>query len=106
MDEQFGSWFKTDYMVVKDLDDAAVLWVQHKDARKDRALAVLETMLGYQSENIVVFGDELNDLGMFCRQWHGVAVDNARDEVKAKAREIIGPFHDDAVVKYLLKSCS
>jgi len=44
----------------------------------------------------------MNDVGMFSRDWHGVAVDNARDEVKKRAREVIGHHDDDAVCRYIL----
>ena len=105
IDERYGEWFKTDSMTLKGVDDGAALWIQHRDARKEVALEVLSQMLGY-SNDVVIFGDELNDLGMFEREWRGVAVGNARDEVKAAAKEVIGHHADDAVLKYILKWCS
>lgn len=104
LDEAYGDWFKTDSLVLKDVDDGEALWVQHRDARKEKALEVLGQMLGYQGTQVVVFGDELNDLGMFGREWHAVAVGNARDELKDKAREIIGHHADDAVLRYILRN--
>jgi len=106
LEEKYGGWFKTDYMVMREVDDGAALWVQHRDARKEKALEVLGQMLGYQGSQVVVFGDELNDLGMFGREWHAVAVGNARTELKDKAREIIGHHGDDAVCRYILRSLS
>jgi len=104
LEERYGGEFKFDYLVLKGVDDGAALWVQHRDARKEKALEVLARMLGYEGSDIVVFGDELNDLGMFGREWHGVAVENAREEVKEKAREIIGHHGEDSVLRYILKS--
>jgi Cof subfamily protein (haloacid dehalogenase superfamily) len=104
LDEKYGAWFKTDYMVVKEMDAGAVLWIQSQDARKEKALEVLGQMLGYQGTDVVVFGDEMNDLGMFGREWHAVAVGNARDELKDKAREVIGHHADDAVLRYILRN--
>ncbi len=43
---------------------------------------------------------------MFGREWHAVAVGNARDELKTVAREVIGHHAEDSVLKYILKSCS
>jgi 5-amino-6-(5-phospho-D-ribitylamino)uracil phosphatase len=100
--ERFGEWFKTDYLVLREVEDGAALWIQHRDARKENALEVLGQMLGYSGSDVVVFGDELNDLGMFGREWHAVAVANARDELKACAREVIGHHSDDSVLKYIL----
>ncbi len=102
LDERWGEWFKTDYLVMSQVEDGAALWVQSRDARKERALEVLGQMLGYQGSDVIVFGDGLNDVGMFSRDWHGVAVDNARAEVKERAREVIGHHADDAVCKYIL----
>ena len=102
LDERWGEWFKTDYLVMGQVEDGAALWVQSRDARKERALEVLGQMLGYEGSDVVVFGDGINDVGMFSRDWHGVAVDNARSEVKERAREIIGHHADDAVCRYIL----
>jgi Cof subfamily protein (haloacid dehalogenase superfamily) len=104
LDDLYGEWFKTDYLELKGIEDGAALWIQHRDARKEKALEILGDMLGYQGTNVVVFGDELNDLGMFGREWHAVAVENARDELKDKAREVIGHHADDAVLRYVLRS--
>jgi hydroxymethylpyrimidine pyrophosphatase-like HAD family hydrolase len=39
---------------------------------------------------------------MFELAGHGVAVDNAIDDLKRIAHEIIGPHHSDSVVRYLI----
>ncbi len=100
--ERWGEWFKTDYLLLHDVDDGAALWVQSLDARKETALEVLGKMLGYEGSDVVVFGDGLNDLGMFSRDWHSVAVDNARTELKERAREVIGHHTEDSVCRYIL----
>ncbi len=106
LEQNYGAWFKTDYLVLKEVEDGAALWIQHKDARKENALEILGQMLGYQGNQVVVFGDELNDLGMFGREWHAVAVGNARNELKDRAREVIGHHTDDSVLRYVLRSLS
>ncbi len=100
VDRRFGHLFKTDYAVLNEVDGAA-LWIQHVLARKENALSELGRLLGVEDGNIVVFGDELNDLGMFGREWHAVAVGNARQELKDKAREVIGHHTEDPVPRYV-----
>jgi Cof subfamily protein (haloacid dehalogenase superfamily) len=102
LEERWGEWFKTDYLRLDGVEDGAALWVQSLDARKERALDVLGTMLGYEQDNVVVFGDGLNDLGMFSGSWHCVAVDNAKSELKERAREVIGHHTSDSVCRYIL----
>ena len=41
--------------------------------------------VGGQIEDVVVFGDDYNDLVMFHSQWTSIAMGNACDELKAKA---------------------
>jgi len=106
LEERYGEWFKFDSMVMKDIEDGAALWVQHREARKENALEVLGQMLGYRPDDVIVFGDELNDLGMFGREWCAVAVGNAREELKTKAHEVIGHHADDSVLKYILENVS
>jgi hypothetical protein len=52
-------------------------------------------------DKLVVFGDNLNDVRMFKMAARAVAVENASDEIKQYATEIIGPNEDDSVVKYV-----
>jgi len=101
IDQTLGHLFKTDYAVLDDFPGGAALWIQHAKARKEHALQELTRMLGIEEGHVVVFGDELNDLGMFGREWHAVAVSNARQELKDKAREVIGHHTDDVVAKYI-----
>jgi len=78
------------------------LTILDKNADKAHGLKKLEEIMGIKKEDVTVFGDNLNDLGMF--EWAGtsIAVKNAVDEVKKKA-DIILPYtnDEDAVAKYL-----
>jgi hydroxymethylpyrimidine pyrophosphatase-like HAD family hydrolase len=76
--------------------------VLDKAADKAHGLKKLEEILGIDKENVTVFGDNLNDIGMF--EWAGtsVAVKNAHEEVKKRANIILPHTNDeDAVAKYL-----
>ncbi len=83
-------------------------WLTIHDKRANKAIAVkqLANELGYGLEDVVVFGDNLNDVQMMQLNRdgaHSVAVDNATDEVKLFASEIVDSNENDGVVKYLLK---
>jgi len=54
-----------------------------------------------ETDRLVVFGDQSNDLPMFAVADHAVATGNAAPEVKAAADEVIGDHHDDAVIQWL-----
>jgi 5-amino-6-(5-phospho-D-ribitylamino)uracil phosphatase len=78
------------------------LTVHGEKATKDRAIVELVEMRGFSLDNLTVFGDQMNDLRMFELAPRAVAVENAVDELKKAATEIIGPNEDDSVVKYLM----
>lgn len=78
-------------------------WVEvnHPDARKDVALLALAARLGIAPEEILYFGDSLNDLPVFETVPHAVAVENARPEIKARAWRIAPPNHAAGVARFL-----
>jgi 5-amino-6-(5-phospho-D-ribitylamino)uracil phosphatase len=78
------------------------LTVQSHLASKAHALVALAEGAGVSLEQTTVFGDEVNDIPMFERAGRGVAVENAIDSLKRVAHEIIGPHHQDSVVRHLL----
>ncbi len=54
-------------------------------------------------ENIIAYGDNYNDIEMIDKVGLGVAVENAKDEVKAVADEITQSNIDDGVANHLKK---
>ncbi len=66
-----------------------------------KAAAVESLAREVRADRIVVFGDNLNDLPMMRVADHAVAVENALDQVKAQADEVIGSNRTDAVVRYI-----
>jgi len=82
--------------------DYYFLTVLHKDADKAHGLKHLEELLGIDKKDVTVFGDNINDLGMF--EWAGtsIAVKNALEEVKKRADIVLEYTNDeDAVARYL-----
>ncbi|MEJ5309416.1 MAG: HAD family hydrolase [Anaerolineae bacterium] len=78
-------------------------WVEvnHPEARKDVALLALASRLGIAADEIVYFGDSLNDLVVFRALPHCVAVDNARPPVKELAWRIAPSNNEDGVARML-----
>ena len=78
-----------------------LLLIAPQGINKFSGVARLAAHAGVELENIVVFGDSLNDLEMIQQIPNSVAVGNARDEVKAAARWVCGTNNDDGVARWL-----
>ncbi len=78
------------------------LTVLHKDADKSHGILSVSEYCGFDLSKLTVFGDNLNDLGMFELAGTSVAVANAHEKVKESA-DIVLPHtnEEDAVAKYL-----
>jgi Cof subfamily protein (haloacid dehalogenase superfamily) len=80
------------------------LTLLHPEGDKAHALKKVAQYLGTKPQHLTVFGDSVNDLGMFELAGTSVAVANALDEVKAKADVVLEHTNDeDAVAKFLEK---
>ena len=80
-------------------NDSWYLEIFSHKASKANALRFLRSEYGF--DEIVAFGDNLNDLPMFEQADTKIAVGNARDEVKAAADIVIGTNDKDGVAEYL-----
>lgn len=80
-------------------------WLTIHDRRSCKSLAMIElaNLCGVKPEDVVVFGDHLNDIGMFRKAGRGVAVANAHEALKRIADEVIGSNEEDAVVRYVAR---
>jgi Cof subfamily protein (haloacid dehalogenase superfamily) len=78
------------------------LTLLHPEGDKAHAMQKVMEYLGRGHEEITVFGDSVNDIGMFKLAGTSVAVSNALDEVKAVADHVLPHTNDeDAVARYL-----
>ena len=73
----------------------------HPEASKGNALAWVSQRLGFQLENTMAFGDSLNDLSMLTTSGHGVAMGNARSDVKSLLSHTCLSNEEDGVARYL-----
>ena len=72
---------------------------------KTAAIRALAEISGISPEDIVVFGDDLNDIEMLRLCGTGVAVTNAIPEVQEAADEITLSNDEDGVAKWLADHC-
>lgn len=78
------------------------LTLLHPDADKAHGIKSVSEYMGFSLENLTVFGDNFNDVGMFELANTSVAMANAQEGVKAKASVVLQHTNDeDGVAKYL-----
>jgi len=84
--------------------DGWFLTILHPEGDKAHALQKVVDYIGRDTADVTVFGDSVNDIGMFKLAGTSVAVSNALDEVKAVADVVLPHSNDeDGVAKYLSK---
>ncbi len=82
--------------------DGWFLTVLHPEGDKAHALQKVMAYLERETKDVTVFGDSVNDIGMFKLAGTSVAVSNALDEVKEVASIVLPHSNDeDGVAKYL-----
>lgn len=70
---------------------------------KGNAVNAVLDYYGFSKEEAIAFGDGENDIEMLEAVGTGVAMGNARDEVKARAAAICRPVEEDGVYYYCLE---
>jgi len=82
---------------------AGSAWVDAVCEGTDKAAAVsaIQETLGISREETICFGDNGNDVGMMGCAEESFTVADARDEVKAAARHVLGPVGEDPVLGVL-----
>jgi len=78
-------------------------WLEYnpENASKEVMLASLIKRKGYTPSDIVVFGDNFNDMGMFQLAGTAVVVDNASEEIKKYADYIVPSNMDGGVLIFI-----
>lgn len=61
----------------------------------------LARLLNIKKDNVIVFGDDQNDIAMFERFSNSVAMGNAEDYIKAKARYVTSSNEGNGIIKAL-----
>jgi Cof subfamily protein (haloacid dehalogenase superfamily) len=76
-----------------------------KKAGKEEGLKKVCELLGVNKSEVMAFGDNGNDMEMIREAGFGVAVANAREEVKAAADYVCESNDEDGVAKTIRKFC-
>ena len=90
----------TNYFVTA--DKAAI--IINKNATKENALLTLSDYYNISTDNIIAFGDDINDIGMLKTAGIGVAMGNASDKIKTFADYITDTNDNEGVSQWLNKN--
>lgn len=77
------------------------LTAHDKRATKDRAVKELQKLTGLSNSEVVVFGDNANDIRMFKMADRSIAVSNAIEELKIHATQVIGSNNEHSVARFI-----
>lgn len=72
-----------------------------KDVHKGFGLSHLCQELGITADEVIAFGDNLNDYQMLTYAGKAIATENARPEIKAISDQVIGHCNEQSVLVYL-----
>ena len=75
------------------------------DCAKDNAVRFLSEYYSVPFEKIIAVGDSTNDVALIDGPWHGVAVGDGREELKAVAKEVTVPYKESPIKVLLEKYC-
>ncbi|MBQ8426245.1 MAG: HAD family phosphatase [Clostridia bacterium] len=75
------------------------------DCGKGQAVKFMADYYNIPLDEVITVGDSTNDIDLIKGPWHGVAVGDAREELKAVAKEITVPFKDKPIKTLLEKYC-
>ncbi|GEO58949.1 Cof-type HAD-IIB family hydrolase [Companilactobacillus bobalius] len=93
--------FSDEYYVVR--AGANFIEIMHPEVNKGEGLTTLAEILGLNSDEIMAFGDEKNDLPMFDFVGSAVAMGNGSDIAKEHARYVTDTNDNDGIAKALKK---
>ncbi|GMK39582.1 haloacid dehalogenase [Paenibacillus sp. CCS19] len=86
-------------------DNGKLVQLSSPRASKENAVSVLCKAMNISLENVMVFGDDFNDIGLFRSCGWPVAMGNAVDELKHIAKEITETNDNDGVAVVLERLC-
>lgn len=99
------AWFYDKWQDKAAIACAGVNWVDcnRSDINKGNALKLIMDELHATEDEVMVFGDNINDIGMLRCAKYSYAVGSARQEVKAAARFVADTMANQGVIKTIKK---
>ncbi len=82
-------------------DSGKLIQIMNKNVSKETGIRKLCNHFGVKSSEIMVFGDDYNDIEMFNMSGYPVAMQNAVHELKEIAKEVTDTNDNDGVAKVL-----
>lgn len=94
VEEEVMEWFYPKWKDRFIIASAGTMWMDivNPGADKGSALKILMKELGLRKEEVMVFGDNINDLGLLDAAGESYAIGSARQEVKDAAKHIAPPL--------------
>ena len=75
--------------------------IRKKEFLKEEGVRAILSYYNIDKENAIAFGDDTNDIDMFNEVKYGVAVGNAKDELKEVATFVAKDINDDGIYEIL-----
>lgn len=72
-------------------------YIMYQHDQKNKGIEKMIELVGGKVEDVVVFGDDYNDMIMFDKKWTSIAMGNACDELKAMADFVTKDNIDDGI---------
>lgn len=98
--EPFEAYFK-DKVNITVTDKGKLIQIMNKGVSKASGVLTLCDHLGIASSDIIVFGDDFNDVEMFELAGYSVAMENAEEKLKMLADEVTVSNNHDGVASVL-----
>ncbi|MGC4032323.1 MAG: HAD family hydrolase [Tepidisphaeraceae bacterium] len=89
------------HSIVVASEEAEIIELFDPTVNKWQGLLRVAAEYGISPGNIIAVGDDTNDLPMIKNAGLGLAMGNAREEVKAVARQVIGRNEDDGLAAFI-----
>ena len=99
--DRYGSEVHAHLLKDNYIPDHYFLEFSHANANKEEGLILWSKLVGCEAADVTVFGDNLNDIGLFKAAGKKIAVANAQPQIIEMADQVIDSNDQDGVAKYV-----
>lgn len=100
-EEFFADEVNTHFMKDNYIENHYFLELNSPKVNKREGLIRWCKLVGCEPEEVTVFGDNLNDIGLFAMSGVKIAVSNANIALRAEADKVINSNEEDGVANYI-----